>query len=257
MDVLLLFSEQLELLMLIWGRVAGLFLIAPVFSSRNIPGIVKIGLSGLICLTIAPIVNPIEMPDHILGYAMLISLEMLIGFSIAFLVQLIFAAIQLAGQLIDMQMGFFIVNVVDPEHGTQVPLIGNYKFLIALIVFLLIDGHHMLIRAIVSSYQFLPIGTNIVGGDLVAFMIDAFRGMFITALQISAPTVGTLFVVTIALGIIARTVPQMNVFVVGMPVNIGIGFIMLITSITLYIYLLSSLFSRSYYRIDLLLNYFK
>ncbi|MBS4024778.1 MAG: flagellar type III secretion system protein FliR [Clostridia bacterium] len=256
MDVLALYSRHFEILLIIWMRVSGLFLLAPIFSSRNIPGLVKIGLSGIIALIALPLIPAIELPRSILEYSLLMITELLIGLTIALLIQVIFAAIHLAGQLIDMQMGFFIVNVVDPEHGTQVPLIGNFKFLLALVVFLSLDGHHLLIKAIVNSFIFLPVGINIVNQDLVALLIDAFKGMFVTALQISAPTVGVLFIVTIALGIIAKTVPQMNVFMVGIPVNIGIGFIMLFVSLPLYVYILASLFARNYFKIDQFFSYF-
>lgn len=256
MDLLLFYSEQLEVILLIWVRISGLFLIAPVFSSRNIPGIVKIGLSGLIALLTVPLIPPVEPTSDVLSYVLLIITELLIGLTIALLVQLVFASIQLAGQLIDMQMGFFIVNVIDPEHGTQVPLMGNFKFLLALVVFLIIDGHHMLIRAIINSFSFLPIGVNIIDQNLIIFLIDAFKSLFITALQLSAPTVGALFIVSVALGIINRTVPQMNVFMVGMPAKIGIGFAIIFISMPLYIYLLSSLFARSYFKLDQFLNFF-
>jgi flagellar biosynthetic protein FliR len=256
MDVLALYSKHLEILFIIWMRVSGLFLLAPVFSSRNIPGLVKIGLSGTIALIVVPTIPAIDLPESIIEYVLLMITELLIGLTIALLVQLIFAAIQLAGQLIDMQMGFFIVNVVDPEHGTQVPLIGNFKFLLALVVFLSLDGHHLLIKAIVNSFIFLPVGVNVVSPELGAFLIDAFKGMFITALQISAPTVGVLFIVSFALGIIARIVPQMNVFMVGMPVTIGIGFLMIFISLPLYIYILASLFARNYFRIDQFFDFF-
>lgn len=257
MDLLSIYAEQLEKVLLVWIRISGIFMIAPVFSSRNIPGMVKLGFSGLLAFIIAPLV-PLHSPtDSIIIYFLIIAGELLIGLLIGLLAQVIFAAIQLAGQLIDMQMGFFIVNVVDPEHGTQVPLIGNFKFLIALVVFLIVNGHHMVIQAIANSFIFLPIGTNIVDQYLIIFLVDTFSRLFITALQISAPTVGTLFVVSVALGIIARTVPQMNVFMVGMPAKILIGFAMIFLSMPLYVYLLGSLFSRNYHHMNNFLQTFR
>lgn len=250
MDLLTLYWQQIELTLLAWARISGLFLMAPIFSSKNVPMLVKIGLSGLLAIISANFILPAHIGQQPLEYIIIIIMELTIGIMIALLTQVIFAAIQLAGQLIDMQMGFFIVNVVDPEHGTQVPLMGNFKFLIALAVFLIVDGHHMVINAIVNSFELIPIGNSVINESLVSFLISTFTSMFIIALKLAAPVVGTLFVVSVALGIIARTVPQMNVFMVGMPAIILIGLGILFISMPLYIYLLNSLFSRNFSNIN-------
>lgn len=247
---------NLEAFLLIWARISGIFLIAPVFSSRNIPGMIKVGLSGLIAFIALFIVPNLEVSENIFLFTMALVGEVFIGFIIGFFVQIIFAAIQLAGQIIDMQMGFMIVNVVDPEHGIQVPLMGNFKFLLALVIFLSINGHHMLITAIVQSYHFIPLQGMIIDEHFINILIDLFRWMFLVSLQIAAPVAGALFISNLALGIVARTVPQMNVFMVGMPFKIGGGLLMLIVSLPLYIYILSSLFSRTFTRLDDFIQYF-
>ncbi|MGF7185986.1 flagellar biosynthetic protein FliR [Desulfitispora alkaliphila] len=250
MEVIQYWMGELEQFMFIWARIGGMFLIAPVFSGRNIPVLVKVGLSGMIAFVSMFAIPALPVPDHIALYAFGIAGEMLIGFIIGFFIQVFFSAIQLAGQLIDMQMGFYIVNVIDPEHGIQVPLIGHFKNLLALVIFLTIDGHHLLLQAVVNSYKFIPLAGLRIDESFVLVIIDLMRGMFITSLQIGAPIVGALFISSLALGIVARTVPQMNVFVVGMPAKIGAGFLMLIISLPLYVYFMSNLFGNAFSRLD-------
>src|SRR5699024_7141617 len=130
-------------------------------------------------------------------------------------------AVQIAGGFIDFQMGFAIANVIDPQTGAQSPLIGQYFYIIALLFLLSINGHHLIIDGIYNSYGFIAIDAFVPLGDesMIMYVIDTFNTMFLIAFQISIPIVGCLFLVDVALGIIARTVPQLNVFVVGLPLK--------------------------------------
>jgi flagellar biosynthetic protein FliR len=172
--------------------------------------------------------------------------EFLIGVIIGYVAQLFFSAIQLAGQSIDMQMGFGMVNIMDPQSGLQVPLMGTFYNLLAIFVFFLINGHHYMLEALFYSYKVIPIGVFNLKGSFFSLLIDLTGDLFIIAFKLAAPMVGALFIADFVMGIISRTVPQMNVFLVGMPAKILFGFLILLLIVPFYVYLLSSLFERSF-----------
>lgn len=242
----------LETFLLLFGRISGLFLSAPIFGSRQIPGRVKVLIIVVLAATLAffvPVHHALEImtPIHFLAA---IVVEILIGYSIGFVVYILFGAIQLAGQLMDMQMGFGIVNVVDPQTGTQIPLLGNLTQTLALLVYLAVDGHHYLLQALAQSYKLIPVlGFNI-DTSFTRLLIEISVYMFIIAVKIAAPIVIAVLTTDIAMGFIARTVPQMNVFIVGLPLKILVGLITLFFMLPIYIWIYSLLFARFYEYLD-------
>lgn len=239
-------SFALDAFFMIIGRLTGLFLSAPIFASRQLPGRVKILIIILLSALMAYYV-PVSFAVHLTTPAAFIAawiLEVFIGYSIGFVAYVIFAAIQLAGQLMDMQMGFAMVNVLDPQTGTQIPLMGNFLYLLALLLYLSMNGHHYLLQALVQSYEVIPVmGVNL-GNDFIQLMVEITVYMFVIAIKISAPVVVAVMVANIAMGFIARTVPQMNVFIVGLPLNIFLGLFMLLMLLPVYMWLMGTLFSR-------------
>jgi flagellar biosynthetic protein FliR len=219
---------------------------APVLNSRNIPAHLKIAFTLILSLFVFIMVSDSFFSPIInINYIFLLISEFLVGIVIGFSANLLFAAIQLAGQSIDMQMGFGIVNVMDPQSGMQIPLMGTFKYLLAILVFLLINGHHFFIQALIYSYQVVPVNGLSINASFVSMLVDLTTEIFVVAFKIAAPLVGALFITDFVMGIIARTVPQMNVFLVGMPAKILSGFFLILLVIPLYVYLLSALFERS------------
>ncbi|MNC12746.1 Flagellar biosynthetic protein FliR [compost metagenome] len=141
-------------------------------------------------------------------------------------------AIQTAGSFIDIQIGFGIANVIDPMTGTSAPVIGNFKYLIATLLFLSMNGHHYLLDAIVYSYKWVPIDNDLlikmIDGSLSEFLVRSFAQSFMLAFQMSAPLVTALFLTDIGLAFLARTAPQYNVFVIGVPLKIIVGLVLLL-----------------------------
>jgi flagellar biosynthesis protein FliR len=220
---------NLSVFLLIFVRVSSFFVTMPLFSYRTIPSRHRIGfaliLSWLMYYTIESPAFEIDW-----AYFMLIMKEAMIGLLIGFVAYMIISAIQIAGGFIDFQMGFAIANVIDPQTGTQSPLMGQYLYTFALLLLLALDGHHLILDGIFYSYQFIPIEQAwIPFGDsnLAEYIIKTFNSVFIIAFQMSIPVVATLFLVDVALGIVARTVPQLNIFVVGFPIKIAVSFIVL------------------------------
>lgn len=221
------------------------FMIVPIFSYRAFPTVFKIGLAFFLTYIMfftVEISDPIAFDGM---YPILLIKEILAGLSIGLIAYIILSAIQTAGGMMDFQMGFAIANVIDPQTGVQSPILGQYLYMFSLLFLLSVDGHHLLIDGIYYSYQFIPIDEPYLAfadENTIIIIAKAFSTMFIIAFQIAIPVVGSIFLVDIALGIVARTVPQMNIFVVGLPVKILVGFLLLTIVIGTMIYSVSKLF---------------
>jgi|SRR5690625_2244226 len=229
--------------LLVFVRMISFLIAMPLFSYRTIPTPYKIGLSFFLTITIF---QTIDVSTAIVNelYILLLFKEAIIGLLIGFISYLILSAVQIAGGFIDFQMGFAIANVVDPQTGAQSPIIGQYFYIFALLFLLSVNGHHLMIDGMFLSYQVLPLDTFISIGDqsIALYAIQTFNQMVIIAFQIAIPIVGSLFLVDVALGIIARTVPQVNVFVVGLPLKIFVSFVAILFFLPLYMMLTRSLF---------------
>lgn len=235
---------KLTVLLLIIARVSAFFVILPLFSHRTIPAIHRIGfavvISWMMYYTID--VEPFEVNGE---YIFLIMKEVIVGLFIGLLAYIIMSAIQIAGGFIDFQMGFAIANVIDPQTGAQSPLIGQFLNTLALLLLLALNGHHLLLDGVFYSYQFIPMEVHLAAlgqENYVEFIMKTFAGVFAVAFQMSIPVVATLFLVDIALGITARTVPQLNIFVVGFPIKIGVSFLVLLVMMGVLMALVQKMF---------------
>ncbi|WP_277584176.1 flagellar biosynthetic protein FliR [Psychrobacillus antarcticus] len=226
MDAIL---PSLTVLLLIIARVSAFFIVLPLFSHRTIPASHRVAfavvLSWMMYYTLD--VEPFDINGE---YILLILKEVIFGLFIGLLAYIIMSAVQIAGGFIDFQMGFAMANVIDPQTGAQSPLIGQFLNTLALLLLLALNGHHLLLDGIFYSYQFMPmemIWPAFGQENYVEFIMKTFAGVFAVAFQMSIPIVATLFLVDVALGITARTVPQLNIFVIGYPIKIGVGFLVL------------------------------
>ncbi|WP_029190956.1 flagellar biosynthetic protein FliR [Ornithinibacillus scapharcae] len=243
--------------LLILVRVLGFFVTMPLLSYRTIPIQFRIGLSFFLAFMMF---YTIDSSGFVLNelFFFLIFKEALVGILVGLIGYIIISAVQVAGGFIDFQMGFAIANVMDPQTGAQSPITGQYFYIIALLFLLSVDGHHLLIDGIVNSYTFIPIDTFIPfhDGNIAEFVIRAFNSMFLIAFQISIPIVGCLFLVDVALGIVSRTVPQLNVFVVGLPLKILVSFAAILVFLSLYIVLARTLFTTMFETMQGLMSLF-
>lgn len=235
--------NRLPILLLVFVRLLSFFIVIPLFSYRTIPMPFRIGFSFFLALILFQTIDTsILTLDH--TYIFLVVKEALVGLLIGLIAFIIVSALQVAGGFVDFQMGFAIANVVDPQTGAQSPLTGQYFYMIALLFLLAVDGHHLIIDGIFTSYEFVPIDAYLPLHEesIAEFIIQAFNYMFIIAFQMAIPIVGTLFLVDIALGIIARTVPQLNVFVVGLPLKIFVSFMAILIFLALFMTAVENLF---------------
>lgn len=222
-------------------------MIAPLFSMKGVPNQFKVGLSffiALVALSSLPEGEPLLLDSF---YILLIIKELGVGLALGFTAALLLYTVQIAGAFIDFQMGFSIASVMDPQTGTQVPIIGHFKYILALLFLLTVNGHHLMLDGVMQSFQSFPVESIAFSAkmeDVAHFFTKLFVEMFMIALQIALPIVGALFLVDVALGILAKTVPQLNIFAVGLPLKIIVGFIMLFLSMPIFFYLLQILFEK-------------
>ena len=223
MDIPNITTEQIEILVFVFLRVSAIVVTMPIFGTGSAPARVKAGLSLMIALLVFPFVEITPPPTEVLTLVLRMIGEVMIGIIIGFAVRLIFAGVQLAGQLAGFMMGFAIVNVFDPLTSAQVSILAQVQYLFAVLLFLAVDGHHIFLGAITESYQLVyPLGFHF-SGELVQVIAGLAGDIFTIAIKIGAPAVTALLIVDIGFGLIARTVPQMNILIVGFPVKIAVG----------------------------------
>lgn len=243
---MLRFENQLIKFLLILFRCTGFFMLTPIFGRKEIPALGRIGIASLVSYFAYNIVPDIDFGGQILNLLILVLKEITVGISMGYITLLMFSSLYLAGEVIDMEMGFGIVNVIDPQSNTQVPLMGNFYYILTLIIFLTVNGHHVLISAIFKSYDVIPLGKAVFGESFFNAITTSFRDMFIIGAKVSLPIVAIIFVTDFALGIIARTVPQINIFLVGLPIKIFVGIAGLIVILPMYLIALDVIFDGTF-----------
>ena len=221
---------KISVLLLIFVRVSAFFVTIPLFSYKTIPSQLKIVLAFVLSWMMYYTFS-IEAFTINGDYLLLVLKEAIVGLVLGLVVYIVFSAVQIAGGFIDFQMGFAMANIVDPQTGAQSPLMGQFFNFLLLLVFLAINGHHLVLDGIFYSYQFMPIDQffpKFGDAESIEYIMKLFVAVFAIAFQMSAPIIATLFLVTLALGITGKTVPQLNIFVVGFPIKIAVGFILLV-----------------------------
>lgn len=216
---------KMEIFLLVFVRMSSLFIISPIFGRTNVPSMFKIGFALMLS---AILLNVVKLPADLSLYStydftIVIIKEFIIGLLLGYICFAILSAIYLAGQIIDTQVGFSIVSVMDPISNIQVPITATLYYGLTMVIFLTINGHHMLIDALVRSFNILPIGTLVFSQAMLTQMIQIMGMIFIIAFKISAPIIAATLICDVAFGILARTMPQMNIFFVEMPVKIILG----------------------------------
>ncbi|OPY85187.1 MAG: Flagellar biosynthetic protein FliR [Smithella sp. PtaU1.Bin162] len=245
MNLPFLSAEHIELFILVLLRVSAIVVTIPVISEASVPLRIKAALSILITLIVFPLVlpkipPPANYPVLILMYRM--AGEVMIGLIIGFSARIILAGIRMAGDMIGFQMGFSISNVIDPMTSEQVSIITELQYLVAMLVFLAVDAHHIFLSAIIQSYAVLnPLAFHF-SGSLMQFMLNFSKEMFVIALKLAAPIMAVVLFTNVGLGIVARTVPQINIFIVGMPLHIAVGLVFLGITAPMFLKLTSGLF---------------
>ncbi len=223
-------SEFLQtwIISLLWPltRVMGVIAVAPIFSRNSIPNMVKLGFGVMLTLIILPTLPPLPYFEIFSFQGLLILVQQLIiGLAIGFSMALVFAAVEVAGQLIGMSMGLGFASFFDPSQG-QTTAVSRFLALLAMLIFLSLDGHLMIVTAIANSFVSMPITVS--GGGINPMKIAMWGEVIFSAgLLLALPAVVALLITNMALGILTRTAPQLNLFGIGFPITLSMGFVVL------------------------------
>ena len=214
-------------------RILAMLATAPVFDNRTVQRRTRVGLAALIAILMMPLLPAPPVLSSAQAIPVLIQ-QILIGVAMGFSMRLVFAAFEMAGDLLGLQMGLAFAQFIDPARGSQTPLIGSFLGVLASLVFLVIDGHLLVIAAVVQSFELIPISADL---SVVNPQNIAMAGsiMFMLALQISLPVLAAVLISNIVLGILARAAPQLNVMSIGFSITIGVGLWILWVSLPYFI----------------------
>jgi len=211
-------------------RVAGLVMVAPVFGSRLIPARVKVALALAVTMVVAPALPAPQVGSGWLGLGFAAMQETLVGLAMGFMLQMIFDALVIAGQTIAMTMGLGFAMLVDPQRGVAVPVLSQFFVILGILIFLSLDGHLALLQTLADSFRLLPVGA-LPSTDGLWSLIGWGTQMFAGAVSIALPAVVAILVVNIAFGVMSRAAPTLNLFAIGFPAALLVGFIVLLLNL--------------------------
>lgn len=214
-------------LLVIMARVGPLIFLLPVIGSSSVPLQVKALFALATSLVLLPVV-PVSaslLPSTAFGFLVFVAVEVSFGAILGFFARLVFDATDLAGQMVSVSMGMGMAGTMDPENGTQVSLVGTLWNIVAILIFLAINGHHLFFRTLVESFVWVTPGSIHLSQATLRGVMSGVVQMFVLGIQIMAPAAVALFMSHVAMGVIAKTVPQVPIMIVAMPLNIGLGFV--------------------------------
>lgn len=221
----------------VFTRIVGIMTVAPILGDSNIPVQIKVAFAFILSLVFFPVVAAPNLgANPELGrVAYVVVTEFGIGLLMGFAVRVMFTGVSLAGEVAGFQMGIGVANIFDPGSQQQVSLVGQIQMIFALLLFAALDGHHLLIKSLVESYDLIAPGALALSEQGMRFMVDRVGKIFLVGLQVGAPLIVALLAANFSMGLIARSVPQLNVIVVGFPFTIGLGLLFMIAGFPFFI----------------------
>jgi len=251
-EIIASINQSLDLFILMFIRSTALIVSSPIFGRRTVPNILKIGL----CLFITYIVFASYFPktapvyNGVAEFALLCIKELLFGLVLGYVTTLFFSLVQTAGQVMDMQMGFGMVNVFDVQSNISVPVTGNLFNIVLLITFFGVNGHLKLVYILTSTFTKIPVGAVNINPAIGLVALDVFILAFLLATNVAMPLIAAGLLGEVALGFIVRAIPQMNVFVVGIPLKILLGFMVLLLIMPIFVSFTGVIFDRMFESIN-------
>ncbi len=250
--------EQIKLFMLMFVRLTAMLFLLPIFGHSVIQSKYRIGLAFFLTIIIFPLMGELPVPEvsSLFPFAWLLIKEVAIGLVIGYFTLFLFGAVSFAGSILDMQMGFAMLQLPDPIAEKNMSTASGFLFsLIFTIAFLLFNGHYFLLLAVKKSFVLIPPGYAVFPAEAIAdSAVLAITHLVEIALRLSAPVLVVMIITSASLGIIAKTMPQMNIFFVGMPLKIGTGFLAIMVSLPSLINLFESVLHQLYKDIWILLK---
>jgi flagellar biosynthetic protein FliR len=225
MEILGLSADMFKSFLLVLLRVSVILFMMPIFGAKRLPNVMKAGIALSISIAILPVVlpNPDMFPQTALQFAFIVLCEIIVGLILGMIVNVFFMGIQMAGQMAGLQMGFAIATILDPNSGIQSSMVSQLGYWVALIVFLVLDGHHLLILSIQNSFEIIQFGQVSLQQGLYKPILTLASQLFVLAVKIGAPTIAALIFVDVGFALTAKVSPQMNVLIVALPLKIAVG----------------------------------
>lgn len=215
-----------------FARIGAMLLATPVFGNGAIPVRVRIGLALVLALMVAPMIEaPVEVSLLSFHGVYVLAQQVLIGVTIGFVLQLIYSAMTIAGEAIALSMGLGFASMVDPDQGVSIPLVSHFFGVVTTLVFLAMNGHVALISLIVDSFTLLPVTGGWLPADSLWALVSWGSTMFANALLVALPAMCALLVANVSMGVMTRAAPQLNIFAVGFPMTLTLGFVVLLLAL--------------------------
>jgi flagellar biosynthetic protein FliR len=239
--------SQFQALVIVLTRVAAVLFMMPILGTRYVPNLVKVGLALVISLILLPLVQVEVAPALFepVGFGWFLMAELMIGLILGLTIKLIFAGIQMAGEFMGYQMGLGMASLFDPQSGVNNTVTAEFNYLVSLLFFLAVDGHHWFFKALVESFREVGPGVLQVRAGLFEYLLQLSGKMFIIAIKLVAPVMAIILFVHMALGMTAKMVPQINLLMASFPLTIGLGLVFLALSIELFAPYYHSLFEET------------
>jgi flagellar biosynthetic protein FliR len=224
-EILPLSYNEFKTFFLILMRVSVILFLFPFFSSRVIPVLTKAGLALIITVILYPVIDTAlgAFPTTLWGMTRMVISELIVGMILGLLVQMFFEGVRMMGQVVGFQTGFAITNILDPQSGMQVSILSNMAYLVATVLFLLLNGHHILLSAMRESFEIIEVGSLNLNRQVFQRVMATSADMFAIAIKIGAPAIAALLFTKVAFGLITKLIPQMNIMIVAFPVQIVVG----------------------------------
>ncbi|MPZ98548.1 MAG: hypothetical protein GEU80_04265 [Dehalococcoidia bacterium] len=233
--------------LLVLARITAAIAPMPLFGTQGVPAQTKVGLAVLLALIVLPLQGaPLsEPPVNIFAFAAVLGSEVLVGLSIGIAVAMVFHALEMGATLIGVQMGFGVGAVFDPLSGAHVGTLDQFYRVVVTLVFFAVNGHYLVIQGLLHTFEVVPPGSadlTLIAGERV---VPFFAALFVTAVRIALPVMGALMLTELAMVLVGRTVPQMNVLVESFPAKIGVGLLVMAASMPLMVAFIGAVFGRA------------
>lgn len=239
-------AQHLETFLLVFCRLGAMLALVPLLGHRAVPVVHRAGLALVLALILTPLVGDgTRAPAADLAtLAVAVAGELLVGVAIGFVASLVLAAVEGAGELVGLQMGFGVTAVLDPSTGGQATVLARFQHVLALLLFLTLDGHHLVLQATAASFRRLRPGAVVHAAEMAAGLVGLGGAFLRAGLELAAPLVGLLLVVNVALALLARVAPQTNVFLLGLPLTIALGIVAVVETLPYFSQAVATLIQR-------------
>lgn len=224
--------EQIPVFVLVLFRIGGIIAVGPLMGMPSVPSRVKLMLAMVLSMAVFPMINKVVwMPNTWMAVSMGVAGEVLIGITMGFVVSITFTGIQLGAEIVSQQMGLSMARMVDPSSGVSTTVLSQFYLLLATAIYVLINGHLILLKALIQTFETIPLlsghDRQTVVDMMVAMLTEAFR----LGIRLAGPALVAIFLATLAMGFISRTMPQLNILAAGFPVRIVLAMILVIASL--------------------------